>query len=364
MKKVMVAMSGGVDSSVAALLLKKAGFNVVGLTMCLGIKSDDGGKRCCGPESISDAKKVCRDLDIKHYVMDFSTELEDKIISKFLGQYLKGQTPNPCVDCNKFIKFGSLLEKTRALGFDYLATGHYAKIGKKEGEFLLKKPEDKVKDQTYFLYPIKKGDLSSILFPLADYTKQKVRKIAKDNHLVVFDKPQSQDLCFVMEKKYTKFIRQKNKSLFGGEKPKEGLIVNTAGRILGKHTGISNYTIGQRKGLGVSAPEPLYVLSINPEENEIIVGEKDKLKQKGLIAGDLNFFTDCLPEKLKAQIRYRHQAADCKIEKIDKKLKVIFDDKQEAITPGQAAVFYDNDTVLGGGTIESALDENNHKIPN
>jgi tRNA-specific 2-thiouridylase len=346
MKKVIVAMSGGVDSSVAALLLKKAGFSVVGLTMCLGIKSDHGGKRCCGPESISDAKKVCRDLGIKHYVMDFSTELEDKIISKFLGQYLKGQTPNPCVDCNKFIKFGILLEKTKALGFDYLATGHYAKIVKIKDKFLLKKPKDKVKDQTYFLYPIKKENLNSILFPLADYTKDQVRSIAKYNKLAIFDKPQSQDLCFVTDKRYTNFINERK------EKNKEGLIKDKGGNILGKHKGIFSYTIGQRKGLGISAKKPLYVLAIDAKNNNVIVGKKQELKSKGLIASELNLFTDYLPKSAKAKIRYRHEGAECKIEKIGQKLKLIFSNQQEAITPGQAVVLYNQDTILGGGTIE------------
>lgn len=348
MKKVMVAMSGGVDSSVAALLLKEAGFSVVGLTMCLGIKSDDGGRRCCGPESISDAKKVCRALDIKHYVMDFSKELEDKIISKFLAKYFKGQTPNPCVDCNKFIKFGVLLEKAKALGFNYLATGHYAKITKAKDQLLLKKPKDKVKDQTYFLYPIKKENLSSILFPLENYTKGQVRQIAKDNKLAIFDKPQSQDLCFVADKRYTNFINKRR------EKVKEGLIKDKEGNILGKHKGIFSYTIGQRKGLGVSAKEPLYVLTIDAKDNNIIVGKKQQLKNKGLIAKDLNLLIDYLPKKAKAKIRYAHQEAECKIERIGEKVKIIFSRPQEAITPGQAVVFYDQDTVLGGGTIEEA----------
>ncbi len=349
MKKVMVAMSGGVDSSVTALLLKEAGFSVVGLTMCLGIKSDDGGRRCCGPEAVSDAKKVCRALGIKHYVMDFSKDLEDKIISKFLTKYFKGQTPNPCVDCNKFIKFGVLLEKAKALGFNYLATGHYAKITKAKDQLLLKKPKDKVKDQTYFLYPIKKENLSSILFPLENYTKGQVRQIAKDNKLAIFDKPQSQDLCFVADKRYTNFINGREK------KSKEGLIKDKEGNILGKHKGIFSYTIGQRKGLGVSAKEPLYVLAIDAKANNIIVGKKQQLKNKGLIAKELNLLIDYLPKKAKAKIRYAHKEAECKIEKIGEKVKIIFSRLQEAITPGQAVVFYDRDTVLGGGTIEEVI---------
>jgi len=341
-------MSGGVDSSVAALLLKEAGFSVVGVTMCLGIKSDHGGKRCCGPESITDAREVCQRLGIKHYVIDFSRELEDKIIFNFIDSYKKGKTPNPCVDCNKFIKFGALLKKAKGLGFDYLATGHYAKIEKGKKSFFLKRPKDKGKDQTYFLYPIKKEDLGSILFPLADYLKPEVRDIARANKLKVFDKPQSQDLCFILEKKYTDFINQK-------EKGREGIIVDIEGKVLGKHKGISFYTVGQRKGIGLSSENPLYVLAIDSQDNKLIVGEKDKLSQKGFFAAELNLLVDKLPSKAKAKIRYAHSGSECRIENIGNKLKVIFSQKQEAITPGQSAVFYEGDRVLGGAVIEKVF---------
>ncbi|MCF7873438.1 MAG: tRNA 2-thiouridine(34) synthase MnmA [Candidatus Omnitrophica bacterium] len=353
MKKVMVAMSGGVDSSVAALLLKEAGFFVAGVTMSFANKSLDSESRKIEQKNIEDAKQIAKQLKIKHYIIDFSKDLENKVIENFLKGYLEGKTPNPCVHCNKVIKFGALLKKAKKLGFNFLATGHYAKIEKNKDRFLLKKPKDKTKDQTYFIYSIKKENLADILFPLADYKKEQIQDIAKERQLSVFDKPQSQDLCFILQKKYTDFIKVKK----GREKC--GLIVNTDGEALGKHKGISFYTIGQRKGLGISAKEPLYVLAIDAKNNKIVVGKKKRLKKKGLIAGNLNLFVDVFPKKTKAKIRYAHKEAVCSLENYGKKLKAIFLHKQEAITPGQAVVFYNKDIVLGGGIIEEALDEYN-----
>lgn len=207
-KKVLVAMSGGVDSSVATLLLKENGYDVTGVTMCLGVKNHDEKARCCGPQAIDDAKKVCYKLGIPHHTMDFSKELEEKVVSKFVSEYLKGKTPNPCVDCNRFLKFGLLLRKAIGMGFNFLATGHYAKIEKNNGKLVLKKAKDKARDQSYFLYPIQKETLNSILFPLADLTKQEVRQIAKRANLSVADKPQSQDICFIQDD-YRRFLSQR-----------------------------------------------------------------------------------------------------------------------------------------------------------
>ncbi|MFH2137551.1 MAG: tRNA 2-thiouridine(34) synthase MnmA [Candidatus Omnitrophota bacterium] len=349
-QKVLAAMSGGVDSSVAAFLLSEQGLEVVGVTMCLGLKDPlDNKTHCCGMQAIEDAKKVCLKLKIPHYVMDFSEELEQKVIRRFIAEYSEGRTPNPCIDCNRYLKFGILLNKARAMGFDYIATGHYAKIEKEGEEVFLKIPKDQKKDQTYFLYQITRENLKYILFPLSDLTKDQVRGIARKQNLAVADKPQSQDICFVPEKKYKKFILDR------GIHPCPGHILDLEGNILGKHEGVSFYTIGQRKGLGVSAGAPQYVVRIDAGRNIIILGNKDDLKSKGFIAGDINFFTDNIPEKSFVKIRYSQTQARCRISCFADKLFVIFEKRQEAVTPGQAAVFYDNDTVLGGGVIEEVF---------
>ena len=355
MKKVLVAMSGGVDSSVSALLLKERGFEVVGVTMHLGLKGEGSGRpRCCRPSAVEDAKRVCARLGISHHVFDFSQELEEKVIKKFVDEYLNGRTPNPCVDCNKFIKFGSLLKKAEAMGFDYLATGHYAKIEEVGGRYFLKKPKDKVKDQTYFLYPIKREAFSKILFPLADLTKEEVRQIARKNKLPVAEKPQSQDICFIPERDYRKFLTERIKEL------REGHIVDLSGKILGRHKGIFFYTIGQRQGLGISWREPLYVIAINPKENKVIVGEKKDLKARGLKVKDLNLLVDELPKRAFAKLRYTHKGEWCTVGIKDGKLELIFDEPQEAITPGQSVVLYDGDLVLGGGIIEEVVRDADH----
>ena len=350
-KRVLVGMSGGVDSSVASFLLKQEGYEVVGVTMCLGIKDGNDEKpRCCGVQAIEDARRVCDKLRMPHYVMDFSKDLEEKVVNNFVSEYLRGRTPNPCVNCNRYIKFGTLLQKARALDFDFLATGHYAKIEKDGKEFILKTPKDKIKDQTYFLYPIKKDMLGFILFPLAGFTKKEVRSIASSKGLPVAQKPQSQDICFVPQSDYKKFILARIKD------SKPGLILSSRGEVLGKHKGIIFYTIGQREGLGISSTEPLYVLSIDAERNQITVGPRDDLKAKGFLVADLNLLFDWLPQEAFVKIRYGHKQTKCNVcLQADNKLKVTFQQEQEAVTPGQSAVFYNNDSVLGGGVIEEVL---------
>jgi tRNA-specific 2-thiouridylase len=348
-KKVLVAMSGGVDSSVAAMLLKNEGYDVSGVTMCFGIRDEGDRVRCCGPAAVDDAKRVCNRLKISHYVFDYADQLEEMVIAKFIGEYVKGRTPNPCVDCNRYLKFGTLLEKAKVLGFDFLATGHYAAIERNGAGFCLKRPKDRRKDQTYFLYPIPYDDLGTILFPLASLTKDEVRDMAKKSSLPVAEKQESQDICFVTQKNYQTFLSERLKGL------SPGLIVDIQGNILGEHRGIIYYTIGQRGGLGISHKTPLYVVSINSDKNEIVVGEKKDLKAKGLIAGDLNMLAESWPRQVYAKIRYRKKEAACEIIPEDKRIRVEFAEEQEAITPGQSVVFYENDRVLGGGVIEEVL---------
>jgi tRNA-uridine 2-sulfurtransferase len=348
-KKVLVAMSGGVDSSVAAMLLKNEGYDVSGVTMCLGIAAQGDDARCCGADAIDDAKRVCDRLGIPHYVFDYAAELEDKVIAKFVSEYRIGRTPNPCVECNRHLKFGSLLEKAKGLGFDFLATGHYATIEKNEEGYCLSRAKDKKKDQTYFLYAMPYAGLGNVLFPLASLTKDEVRDEAKKKSLPVAEKQESQDICFVTQKNYQLFLMDR------GQEIKPGLIVDRQGKILGSHRGIIFYTIGQRGGLGISHKTPLYVVSIDPDKNRIVVGEKKDLMAKGLSAGNINRLVQSWPGQVYAKIRYRKKEALCEVTAENDRLKVIFSEEQEAITPGQSVVFYDHDRVLGGGEIEEVL---------
>lgn len=347
-KKVLVAMSGGVDSSVAALLLKNEGYDVSGVTMCLGISTEDDAK-CCGASAVDDAKRVCDRLRIPHYIFDYAAQLEEKVIAKFISEYKKGRTPNPCVECNRRLKFGTLLDKALTLGFDYLATGHYAAIEKNENGYCLKRPKDKRKDQTYFLYSIPYDRLGNILFPLAHFTKDVVRDLAKQNSLPVAEKQESQDICFVTQKNSQEFLLERVRDI------KPGPIVDLHGKVLGRHRGIIFHTIGQRGGLGLSHPTPLYVVSIDPLKNRIVAGEKKDLMGKGLVASDVNMLSEYWPEEVHAKIRYRKKEALCEVKIENEKLKVTFAEEQEAITPGQSVVFYDNDRVLGGGIIDEVL---------
>jgi len=349
--KVAIAISGGVDSSAAAWLLKEAGHDVVGVTMCLGIPTAAGGPvKCCGPREIEDARRVCQKLEIPHYVLDFAEELDDKIVRPFVAEYLRGRTPNPCVECNRVIKFGSLLHKVRAMGFDCLATGHYARVEHAPAASQLRTPRDQRKDQTYFLYAIGKEELCHVLFPLADYHKDEVRSLAAAARLPTSEKPESQDICFVTEEGIGPLLRQ-----YAGEEIIPGDIVNRAGKVLGCHRGLPFYTVGQRGGLGISNPVPLYVLALDGEHNRLVVGEKHEVRATGLIAEKLNMLVENPPMRATAKIRYAHRAAACSITWEGASATIRFDEPQEAITPGQSVVVYDGDLVVGGGIIREAI---------
>ena len=347
MSKLAVAMSGGVDSAVAALLLRDAGVEIVGMTMCLGVVPPEGGRaKCCGPQEVEDARRVCEALGIRHCVVDFAAELEEKVIRPFVAEYSRGRTPNPCVACNREIKFGSLLMKALAWGFDGMATGHYAEIVPEGGGYLLKRPKDRRKDQTYFLHAILRETLAKVYFPLAGYTKEEVRDIAKRAGLPVFDKRESQDICFMPAEGHGALLRSRGAGIEPGE------IVNLEGRVLGGHPGIACYTIGQRGGLRLSSPAPLYVVEIDAARNRLVVGGKTDLRAEGLVAGEVNRLVDSFPEEAWAKIRYAHRAARCRVSEEEGRLTVRFAEPQEAVAPGQSVVLYDGETVLGGGVIQ------------
>jgi len=357
--KVVVAMSGGVDSSVAAALLKEEGYQVIGVTMQIWPSDKQAyGDRfgsCCGLDAVEDAKKVAYKLGIPHYVMNFRNIFAQKVVADFCQEYSLGRTPNPCIRCNQYIKFDALLERAKGLGADFVTTGHYARIEKDEarGIYLLKKGADQGKDQSYVLYPVTQEQLRHILLPIGNLTKEKVREIAGELELPVAAKPESQEICFIPDDDYPNFLKD-----YIPQAAKPGPILDEQGSILGSHRGILFYTTGQRKGLGISAKEPLYVIAIEPERNAIVVGTKEKALRNELIACRLNWISIAnltQPITAKAKIRYRHQEVEATITPLDEdKIYVKLKEPQMAPTPGQAIVFYDSDIVIGGGTIESA----------
>ncbi|MGE5373329.1 MAG: tRNA 2-thiouridine(34) synthase MnmA [Solirubrobacterales bacterium] len=349
--KVMVAMSGGVDSSAAALLLKRQGYAVTGITMQIWPRPDEDSKSCCSLSAVDDARRVAWKLEIPHYVMNFRDEFADRVIRLFCEEYQRGRTPNPCVACNRWIKFSSLLAKARAMGMDYLATGHYAQIrAAGDSSFELWRGIVPAKDQSYFLFQMGQEELRHTLFPLGTYTKPEIREIAREAGLSVADKHDSQEICFVESGRYSDFVES-----FAGDTPPPGSFRDRSGRVLGTHQGIHRYTIGQRKGLGIALGHPVFVTGIDPETNTVVLGESDELMHNSLIAEDACYVSGepfSEPVRVSAKIRSAAPPAGAIAQSLSSGLlRVDFDKPQRAITPGQAVVLYDGDRVLGGGTI-------------
>ena len=352
-KRVVVAMSGGVDSSVAAALLKKQGYEVIGLTMCFNLPEKDGKKpSCCGLTGIEDARRVAQKLGIRHYVINLNKDFSREVIDNFYQEYLSGRTPNPCVRCNQFIKFGILYKKAVNLGAQFLATGHYARIIRSKNGYLLKKAKDHKKDQSYFLYRLNRKQLKQVIFPLGNYTKSQVRSLACDFKLNVADKQDSQEICFLPDGKYGDLIKAKGLNCV-----KPGYLVDKNGGIIAKHQGIPFYTIGQRQGLGIAKGYPLYVTDINARYNRITVGRREDACKNEFLVKDIHFLTKPFKKKIEinVRIRYNHKESFAIISPVKGGLKIYFKQPQFAITPGQSAVFYQKDTVLGGGIIEKVL---------
>ena len=346
-------MSGGVDSSVSALLTSEMGYECIGCTMRLYDAEDSdlqAESTCCSLSDVEDARSVAHSLGMPYYVFNFSHDFSEKVIRRFIDSYLHGITPNPCIDCNRYMKFDQLYLKGKVLGCDSIVTGHYARIDQKDGKYRLLKALDDTKDQSYVLYTMTQEQLSHTIFPLGTLRKTEVRKIAEEHGFINSDKPDSQDICFVPDGDYAAMIERTT-----GKQSAPGNFVDPDGNVLGTHSGIIHYTIGQHRGLGISLGKCMYVCSINPDENTVTLGDREALFCTEAIVGDFNWIsgvTPTAPFRCKAKTRYRHQEQPAEIIPLENgNIRIHFDEPQRAITPGQAAVLYDGDCVLGGGRI-------------
>lgn len=361
--KVVVGMSGGVDSSVAAALLQEQGFDVIGITLQLwrapekGRAEEAGEGDCSAHSAIDDARRVAFILGIPHYVLNLRSYFKETVVDYFTQAYLAGQTPNPCLACNRYVKFGELLRKAQGLGASCVATGHYAQIARdsREGRFLLSKGADPKKDQSYALYMLSQEQLGQAAFPLGGYAKEQIREMAKARGLGVGDKTDSQEICFIPDHDYASFVRE-----YGGGSVEPGQFVDLQGNPLGRHQGIIHYTVGQRKGLGVTFGKPMFVVGLNKERNEVVLGESADLFSQTLWAADLNWISiPALTEPLEVEVKIRYNAAGVRgtvypeAGDYGAEVRVSFNEPQRAVTPGQAVVFYQGNVVVGGGTIVS-----------
>ena len=355
-KTVMVAMSGGVDSSVALIKVIESGYKAIGVTMKLwdygNVGGNDDDNSCCGVEEINGAKLVCDQLGVPHYTIDFQNVFKEKVIDDFADEYLKGRTPNPCVRCNSYVKWDAFIDQANQLGADFIATGHYAQIGFYNNQPVIQQGVDSLKDQAYVLWGIPKESIARTLFPLGKFTKTQVREIAKEYNLETAEKPESMEICFVADNNYNRFLNKYIPSKMNSIG--EGNILDDDDNVVGQHKGYTNYTIGQRKGIGLSYPDPRYVKSIDSKTNTITISRKNELYKKTCFVSNNNWLIDHpnLPLECYSQIRYNSKKVKSTILMEDNKFKVEFDEAQLAVTPGQSIVFYIKNILIGGGVIE------------